>query len=82
MHPLQTWLDPIRITGAADAIPTTYIRCTVGYDPEDLDTRRQDERIRSEPTWRYREIDATHFAPVTHPEEVAALFTEVAGTVT
>jgi pimeloyl-ACP methyl ester carboxylesterase len=78
MHPLQTWLDPIRLTGAAAEIPTTYIRCTVGYDPDDLDTRRQDERIRSEPSWRYREIDATHMALITHPAEIAALLVEAA----
>jgi hypothetical protein len=78
MHPLQTWLDPIRLTGAAAEIPTTYIRCTVGYDPDDLDTRRQDERIQSEPSWRYREIDATHMALITHPAEIAALLVEAA----
>ena len=44
---LGTWLQPIRLTGAADALPTTYIRCTVGYDPTDEDTQRQDARIRA-----------------------------------
>ena len=77
-HPLQTWLDPIRLTGAAAAIPTTYIRCTEGYDPDDLDTRRQDARIRSEPSWRYRELDAPHMALITHPAEVTALLIEAA----
>jgi pimeloyl-ACP methyl ester carboxylesterase len=77
-HPLQTWLDPIRLTGAAAGIPTTYIRCTVGYDPDDLDTRRQDARIRGEPSWQYRELDATHMALITHPAEVTALLIEAA----
>jgi pimeloyl-ACP methyl ester carboxylesterase len=76
-HPLQTWTQPIRLTGAADAIPTTYIRCTVGYDPTDEDTRRQDERIRSEPTWRYRELAESHAAPFTAPRAVADLLLEV-----
>jgi pimeloyl-ACP methyl ester carboxylesterase len=78
MQPVQPWLDPIRLTVAAAQLPTTYIRCTVGYDPEDLDTRRQDDRIRSEPTWRYREIDAPHVALITHPAEFASLLIEAA----
>jgi pimeloyl-ACP methyl ester carboxylesterase len=81
MHPLKTWLQPIRLTGAAATLPTSYIRCLVGYDPDDEDTRRQDARIRSEPTWRYREIDAPHMALATYPAEVAAILLEVATTV-
>jgi pimeloyl-ACP methyl ester carboxylesterase len=81
MHPLQTWLQPIRLLGRAATIPTTYIRCTVGYEPDDEDARRQDARIRSEPSWHYREIDAPHLALFTHPTEVAALFVEAASAV-
>ena len=76
-HLLKTWTQPIRLTGAAAAIPTTYIRCTVGYDPTDEDTQRQDERIRSEPSWRYRELAASHAAPFTAPRAVADLLLEV-----
>jgi pimeloyl-ACP methyl ester carboxylesterase len=75
-HPLKTWTQPIRLTGAAAAIPTSYIRCTIGYDPNDEDTRRQDERIRSEPTWRYRELAESHAAPFTAPRAVAGLLLE------
>jgi pimeloyl-ACP methyl ester carboxylesterase len=77
-HPLRTWLEPIRLSGAGATVPATYLRCTVGYDPDDEDTRRQDRRIRSQPTWRYREIDAPHMALVTHPRLVAALLIEAA----
>jgi pimeloyl-ACP methyl ester carboxylesterase len=75
-HLLKTWTQPIRLTGAAAAIPTTYVRCTVGYDPDDEDTRRQDERIRSEPAWRYRELGESHAAPLTAPRAVADLLLE------
>jgi pimeloyl-ACP methyl ester carboxylesterase len=74
---LKTWLQPIRLTGAADALPTTYIRCTVGYDSTDEDTQRQDARIRSEPQWRYRELSASHAAPFTAPRALAELLLEV-----
>lgn len=76
-HPLRTWTQPIRLTGAAAAIPATYIRCTVGYDPDDEDTQRQDARIRSEPGWRFRELAETHAAPFTAPQAVADLLLEV-----
>lgn len=62
-HPLRTWTQPIHLTGVASAIPTTYIRCTIGYDPTDEDTQRQGTRIRSEPTWRYRELAESHLCP-------------------
>ncbi|HEX2281283.1 MAG TPA: alpha/beta hydrolase [Thermomicrobiales bacterium] len=73
---LKTWTQPIRLAGGAATIPTTYIRCTIGYDPDDEDTQRQDARIHSEPEWRYRELAATHLAPVTEPREVADLLLE------
>ena len=66
MHPLRTWLQPIHLAGHAATTPKTHIRCTVGYDSDD-----EDARIRSEPSWRYREIDAPHLAIFTHPAEIA-----------
>ena len=75
-HLLRAWTQPIQLSGAAAAIPTTYIRCTVGYDPEDEDTRRQDARIRSEPGWRYRELASPHLALCTAPRAVADLLLE------
>jgi pimeloyl-ACP methyl ester carboxylesterase len=77
-HLLRTWTQPIRLTGAATAIPTTYIRCTVGYDPTDEDTARQDARIRREPSWRYREIAESHLCPWTAPGAVVELLVETA----
>ena len=77
-HLLRTWMEPIHLTGAAAAIPTTYIRCTVGYDPADEDTRRQDERIRSEPAWRYVDLAEGHNAPFSAPRAVADLLLDVA----
>jgi pimeloyl-ACP methyl ester carboxylesterase len=75
---LATWTQPIHLTGAGAAIPTTYIRCTIGYDPSDEDTQRQEARLRAEPAWRYRELAASHFAPWTAPRAVADLLIEVA----
>ena len=70
-HPLNTWLQPIRLIGAADGIPTTYVRCLVEYDPTDEDTQRQDARVRGQPSWQYVEMNATHAAPFAQPKEKA-----------
>jgi pimeloyl-ACP methyl ester carboxylesterase len=72
-HLLKTWTQPIRLTGAASAIPTTYVRCTVGYDPADEDTQRQDARIRGEPAWSYVELAKSHLCPWTAPSAVVDL---------
>jgi hypothetical protein len=78
-QPVRTWAEPIQLTGAAAGVPTTYIRCTVGYDPADIDTMRQDERIRSEPTWRYVELTETHAAHFGAPRTLADLLLDLAG---
>jgi pimeloyl-ACP methyl ester carboxylesterase len=75
---LKTRILPIRLTGAGAAIPTTYVRCTIGYDPAHEINQREDARIRSEPAWNYRELEAGHAAPLTHPREVADLLHELA----
>lgn len=69
-HPVRTWLEPIRLSGAGVAVPTTYIRCTTGYDPDE-DTARQDGRIRSQPAWQVIELAETHAIPFTAPEVLA-----------
>lgn len=78
-HPLATWLQPIHLTGAGNGIPTTYIRCTIGHDPSLEDTRRQDDRIRSEPAWRYVELAETHAAPLSAPDTVARTLLDALG---
>jgi pimeloyl-ACP methyl ester carboxylesterase len=78
-QPARTWTEPIRLAGRAAKVPTAYIRCTTGYDPADVDTMRQDERIRSEPGWRYVELAETHAAPFSAPLALASLLLELAG---
>jgi len=61
------------ITALADALKDS-----------DAEVRRQAAwalgRIRSEQSWRYRELDAPHMALVTHPAQSAHLFIEAART--
>jgi pimeloyl-ACP methyl ester carboxylesterase len=75
---LNTRIQPIRLTGAGAAIPTPYVRCAADYDPADEIKRREDARVQSEPSWRYRELAADHGAPFTAPQAVADLLLEIA----
>lgn len=78
-HPLKTWTQPIRLSSPELAsIPCTYVRCTSDVDETDEDTIRQNERIRSEPSWEYLELDTNHFAPFTEAQAVASLLVEAA----
>lgn len=75
---LKLRVEPIRLAGPTPDLPTTYIRCTIGYDPEDDINKREDARLRSEPAWQVRKLHASHAAGWTHPREVAGLLMEIA----
>jgi pimeloyl-ACP methyl ester carboxylesterase len=72
-HPFKTMQDTVRLTNrAAGSVPRTYMYCTLNTAQA---TRA--ERVRSEGGWRYRELDADHMAPLTHPREVVDALLEV-----
>ncbi len=67
-HPWRTYLDPLRLTGAADRVPAVFVECT--------DWMRvfagQADRARAK-GWPVHEIATGHEAMVTAPDELAAL---------
>jgi hypothetical protein len=71
-QPIETFRQPIRLSHpAADAVPRTFLRCPVDgavwagiYDP-------MVERLRSDPRWQVRELEANHLAPFSAPDLVA-----------
>ena len=73
-HPWKTYTDPLRLTGAADAVPAAFVECT--------DWMRvfaaQADRARAL-GWPVHEIATGHEAMVTAPGELAAVLTEIAG---
>jgi pimeloyl-ACP methyl ester carboxylesterase len=77
-HPIRSRLQPLRLSGAGGHIPTTFVRCTAWYDPNDAIAQREDARLRSEPDWRYKELPGTHLALYSIPEAVADVLVEVA----
>ncbi|HEX7437229.1 MAG TPA: alpha/beta hydrolase [Caldimonas sp.] len=76
MQPLKTFEQALRLTGAVERLPRTYIYCT---RPGPGDAFRQfSDRARTEPGWRCHELDASHNPHITMPETFAALLDAIA----
>ena len=71
MQPLKTFEQAIELTGAVNALPTSYIYCQK-FGPGDV-FRQCADRARSEAGWKYHEMDASHNPHITVPNELAAL---------
>jgi pimeloyl-ACP methyl ester carboxylesterase len=67
-HPWSTFIRPIRLTGAADAVPGRYIECAAGARPF------QEQAARAAlHGWPVRELTTGHEAMVTEPAKLARL---------
>ena len=76
MQPLKTFEQKVTLTGAGAGLPKTYIYCT-RTAPGDVFGPFA-ERARTEPGWRYFELDASHTPNITAPEALAALLDKIA----
>jgi pimeloyl-ACP methyl ester carboxylesterase len=74
-QPLRTFEEPIHLTGAAGRLPRSYIYCT-RKEPGDVFAPIA-ARLRSDPAWRYREIDWGHTPNVGAPDRLADLIDEL-----
>lgn len=77
MQPLRTFEEPVRLSGACERVPTTYIYCT---RPGPIDIFKPfAQRANSRAGWRYMEMDASHSPHITAPGKLAALLHDIAG---
>jgi pimeloyl-ACP methyl ester carboxylesterase len=74
-QPLRTFEEPIRLTGAAARLPRSYIYCT-DKQPGDVFASIA-ARIKTHPSWRYREIDSGHTPNMSAPDQFADLLDEL-----
>jgi pimeloyl-ACP methyl ester carboxylesterase len=76
MQPLGTVEQRLRLTGAVESMPRTYVYCTRA-GPGDV-FRQFAERARTELGWRYEELDASHNPHITMPDTLMALLERLA----
>jgi pimeloyl-ACP methyl ester carboxylesterase len=70
--PLRCMAEPVRLTGAGERLPHTYIWCTRSGFGEIAG------RLRENPAWDVHELDTKHMAMYTVPRELADLLLELA----
>lgn len=75
MQPIKSFEEPVRLSGAAERVPTTYIYCT-RTGPVDI-FKPFARLANSRPGWRYMEIEASHSPHITAPETLADLLHDI-----
>ena len=75
-QPLKTFEQKIRLTGAVDKLPRTYIYCKISR-PGDV-FRQFRDRASTEKGWKCIDIDASHSPNVTAPEALAKILDGIA----
>jgi pimeloyl-ACP methyl ester carboxylesterase len=70
-QPHKTFEEKIRLTGAVDRLPRTYVYYARAGEGDVF--RQFAERAKADPAWRYEELDSTHNAHITAPDALTAL---------
>jgi hypothetical protein len=76
-QPVKTFSQSLQLRIPAATFPRSYIYCT-RKEPDDVFLQFS-RRFKSDPTWRYFEIAASHSPNVTAPEALVRLFCEIVG---
>jgi pimeloyl-ACP methyl ester carboxylesterase len=74
-HPRRALEQPIRLAGAVEKLPRTYIYCT---RPAPSDSFRQFAERAKKEGWQYLEIDASHNPHITNPGALAQMLYGIA----
>jgi len=75
-QPIKTFEQKIKLTGAVDKLPRTYIYCKISR-PGDV-FRQFRDRAGTEKGWKVIDIDASHSPNVTAPEALAKILDGIA----
>jgi pimeloyl-ACP methyl ester carboxylesterase len=74
-QPVATFSQPLQLRNPTPSLPRSYIYCT-RKTPDDVFLQFS-RRFKSDPKWRYYEIDASHSPNVTAPEALVRLLAEI-----
>jgi pimeloyl-ACP methyl ester carboxylesterase len=75
-QPIKTFEQKIKLTGAVERLPRTYIYCKISR-PGDV-FRQFRDRASTEKGWKCLDIDASHSPNVTAPEALAKILDGIA----
>jgi|SRR5579859_5502703 len=75
-QPLQTYLQPIQLTGAADRVPRTYVHCTFKPDGDIFAPFAREAR--ENPAWTFHALATGHNLQYFAPKEVTEILLGVA----
>jgi len=70
--PIKTMTTPVRLTRGETTLPRAFVYCTVGKTPGSAQVQRA-ERVKSNPSWRYFELNTGHNLHYTAPKETVAI---------
>jgi pimeloyl-ACP methyl ester carboxylesterase len=86
-HPVGCFTEPVRLRKPLEEYPftRTYVKATVDPQPQPQPQPggrlspfwRAAERVKSDPAWRYREIDTDHMIPINRPADLVQLLLEL-----
>jgi pimeloyl-ACP methyl ester carboxylesterase len=76
-QPIKTLIQPLRLTRGETTLPRAYVYCTVGKEPGSHQAERA-ERVKSDPRWRYFELQTGHNLHYTAPEETVGILDQLA----
>jgi pimeloyl-ACP methyl ester carboxylesterase len=77
-HPLATFVQRIRLTGAWRAVATKVHVAATGWEGSPFAATH--ERLRADPAWRTHRIDCAHDVPRLAPAALAGIFLELEST--
>jgi pimeloyl-ACP methyl ester carboxylesterase len=75
--PIKTMTTPLRLTRGETHLPRAFVYCTIGKEPGSPQWTRA-ERIRSDPRWRFFELNTGHNLHYTAPEETVEVLLQLA----
>jgi len=75
-QPVKTFAQKLELKNPVPAFPRSYVYCTKKM-PDDVFLQFS-KRFKSDPAWRYHEIDSSHSPNVTAPEALVRLLVQIA----
>lgn len=75
--PIKTMTTPVKLTRGETTLPRSFVYCTLDKTPGSPQAQRA-ERVRSNPAWKFFELNTGHNLHYTAPKETVEILLELA----